>query len=512
MNSKIEQKKIDSNLKLIVKSSFIIFIGLFLSKIFTYLYRIIIARNFGPEVYGLFSIAIMILGWFVLFGSLGFSEGLIRYLSWYRGKKDYKRIKYLFNITILINLFIGIISAIILYSFSEFIAINIFHNGDLIIFLKIFSFLIPVYLLSNILLSVLQAFERIQWYSFIVNVLQNIIKLLALIILIFFGIGSNSIIFSYFLGYLAILIFSYFICRHKTPEIFGLYNLKPREKTKTFKEFYSYSWPLLFTVAISEIFFWADSFFIGYFNGAADVGFYNVAVSIVLLLMIVPELFLKLFFPLITKEYSKNNHEIVKQLSQQVGKWIFVLNIPLFLIMFLFPGVIINVLFGSEYLVASNALKILSLGTLVSSSLIWIYNNLLSMAGKTKLLFINLLFASILNIFLNIFLIPKYGITGAAIATTISKILLGIVLFVEVKIYLSIIPFRRKLIRILIIAFLLGIILSYISRSIIINFMSLMLVGIFFILSYSFLILITKSLDKNDFMILKIIKRKILWT
>ena len=228
--------------------------------------------------------------------------------------------------------------------------------------------------------------------------------------------------------------------------------------------------------------------------------------------MIVPELFLKLFFPLITKEYSKNNHEIVKQLSQQVGKWIFVLNIPLFLIMFLFPGVIINVLFGSEYLVASNALKILSLGTLVSSSLIWIYNNLLSMAGKTKLLFINLLFASILNIFLNIFLIPKYGITGAAIATTISKILLGIVLFVEVKIYLSIIPFRRKLIRILIIAFLLGIILSYISRSIIINFMSLMLVGIFFILSYSFLILITKSLDKNDFMILKIIKRKILWT
>ena len=52
----------DSNLKLIAKSSVIVFAGIFLSKIFTYLYRIIIAREFGPEAYGLFSLALVISG------------------------------------------------------------------------------------------------------------------------------------------------------------------------------------------------------------------------------------------------------------------------------------------------------------------------------------------------------------------------------------------------------------------------------------------------------------------
>ena len=85
---KNEQKEIDKDLKLLAKSSIVIFAGIFFAKIFTYLYRIIIARNFGPEVYGLFSLAIMILGFFVAFSSLGLSEGLLRYISFYRGKKQ----------------------------------------------------------------------------------------------------------------------------------------------------------------------------------------------------------------------------------------------------------------------------------------------------------------------------------------------------------------------------------------------------------------------------------------
>ena len=61
------ETEINSGLKLIAKSSAIMFIGIFLSKVLTYLYRIIIARNYSPEIYGLFSLSIMIAGWFVVF-------------------------------------------------------------------------------------------------------------------------------------------------------------------------------------------------------------------------------------------------------------------------------------------------------------------------------------------------------------------------------------------------------------------------------------------------------------
>ena len=66
MNKK-DAKEVNQGLKILAKSSIIVFIGIFLSKILIYIYRIIIARNFGPEVYGLFSLAIIIMGWFLFF-------------------------------------------------------------------------------------------------------------------------------------------------------------------------------------------------------------------------------------------------------------------------------------------------------------------------------------------------------------------------------------------------------------------------------------------------------------
>ena len=61
-----ENKDISSHLKVIAKTSLIVFVGLLVSKILTYLYRIIIARYFGPEIYGLFSLALTIVSLFII--------------------------------------------------------------------------------------------------------------------------------------------------------------------------------------------------------------------------------------------------------------------------------------------------------------------------------------------------------------------------------------------------------------------------------------------------------------
>ena len=83
-----ENKQFEKSLLLIVTSSSIFLIGLILSKIFSYVYQIIIARIFGPETFGLFYLSTMIVGLLGAFASLGLLEGLLRYISFYRGKKD----------------------------------------------------------------------------------------------------------------------------------------------------------------------------------------------------------------------------------------------------------------------------------------------------------------------------------------------------------------------------------------------------------------------------------------
>lgn len=516
MKGENNEQEINKGLKLIVKSSFVVFITLFLSKIISYAYRIVLARYYGPEIYGLFSLAIMVLGWFVAFSSFGLTDGLLRYIPWYRGKKKYKEIKHILRISTIVLVSSGIFSAIILFLFSEYIAINFFHSPELIIFLKIFSLLIPISLFANMSLSILQAFEKISWHSFILNVFQNLVKVVSIILLIFLGFKTNAIIFSYFLGIFSMLLISFFVCKYKIPEIFGKYELENSAKNKISKEFFSYSWPLMLAGIISNVLLWIDSFALGYFKGPLEVGLYNAAIPLVVLIRFAPELFLKLFFPFVTKEFARKNFQVVKQISKQVGKWIFILNLPLFFIILLFPGEIINLLFGAEYVFAKTALQVLAIGSF-AISFVFISYNLLSMAGKSKLILIDTLLASIFNIVLNIFLIPKpfifgwdnsLGILGAALATTIVNIFLTIAVFFQAKYYTSIIPVRKKMLKIFFIFLFPLFLLIFIKKYIIFNLISLAFLWIFFFLLYYLLIFITGCLDKNDFMILRSLRAK----
>ncbi len=216
-----EEETVNRGLKLIAKSSVVVFIGMVLSKIFVYLYRIIIARNFGPEVYGLFALSIMLLGWFRLISGLGIKQGLLRHISLLRGKKEKEKIQSLLKISFFILIGTSILSGILLFSFSELIALEIFSNANLVIFLRIFSIAIPIAVLGEALLSVLRAYEKIAWFSFIANILGNFVKLILLILLVILGMNSNSVPVSYLIGAFLMLIVAYLVCKITLSEIFN---------------------------------------------------------------------------------------------------------------------------------------------------------------------------------------------------------------------------------------------------------------------------------------------------
>lgn len=500
--------KLDNSLKKLAKTSIIVLVALLLSKVFTYLYRIIIARYFGPEFYGLFSLAFMIIGFFVAFFSFGISEGLLRFISLYKGKEEINKIKYIFKFSIILLFFSSIVSALILFFIAEFISLSIFHNPNLTVFLKFFSILVPLWIFSNLFLATIRAYEKIAWHSFILNILDNGVKLLFLIIFIFIGIKTNAIIFSFILGFLAMFIVSYFVLKYSISEIFEKGSLTKSLKNRIRSDLFSYSWPLLFLSFLYLIFTWIDTFVIGYFQGAVEVGFYNAAIPIALLLNFAPDIFMQLFFPLITREFARKNMKLIKELSKQIGKWIFIINLPIFLIFLLFPGTIINFLFGPQYLVAENALRFLSIGVFLSATA-RVSHYLISMKGKSKILLFNVIIISIVNIILNIILVPKYGISGAAFATMISYILLNLFLIIEAKKYTSIIPLKNKMIKIFLLTIpFVGIVLFLKSLFKINILVSILLIFLFFF-SYIILLLTMNCLDRNDFMILKTIKHRL---
>jgi O-antigen/teichoic acid export membrane protein len=85
----------------------------------------------------------------------------------------------------------------------------------------------------------------------------------------------------------------------------------------------------------------------------------------------------------------------------------------------LFSGFLIPLIFGAKYAGAVFPLQILTI-FLVSRSFLIFLNQFLDYQGLAKKRFFNSLISMVLNIILNMLLIPKYGAVGASIATSIA--------------------------------------------------------------------------------------------
>lgn len=513
----MEHKEFITNLKGLVGAASIVLIALATSKFLTYVFRVIVARYYGPEVYGMFSLGMMALGFFMTLSILGFSDGLARFISLYRGKRDINKIRYIFRASIKTLAVSSIVSAALIYFSSDYLAIEIFKNPELSAFLKIFAIAVPIGAVSSPLLSSLRAYEKITAFSLLYNVSQNVARILFLAVLILLGAGNITVALSYVAGYLATFVLSFYTVKAITPEVLEKPKLDRKKKRETFNSLISYSLPLVVSSMVFVFLTWTDSFLVGYFKGTEAVGIYNAAVPIAALLAIATEIFVQLFFPLINKEYAMNKKTMVKNLSKQVAKWILIINAPLFILLFLFPGTAINILFGPEYLPALHSLRILIFGTLLLSFLS-ISQHLISMVGKSKIILLDIILATILNIVLNILLIPKgtilsldnsQGLTGASLSTTISYIFLSLLLLIQSKYYLHIIPLRRKMLNALLSILPALILLSLMKMYVPINAITATALSIIFLILYIISLFILRALDKDDMEIISSIIKKL---
>ena len=500
-----------NSLKLIAGSSLIVLIAIISSKLISYVYKILVARVFGPEAYGLFSLGLIILGVFMALATLGLADGLLRYVSFYRGKEEFGKIKFLINKSFKIMFIGSIISVIILMLLADIIAVYIFHNPELAYYLRILAISLPFGVFSGALLAIIRAFENIKAYAFLMNFLQNFLKVAFLAILIFAGWKGDAILFSYVLAYIALAISAYLIYKKQVSAVYSKADrdLTRSERKNVTKDLFVYSWPLTFSGMVLALFFWTDSLLLGFFTNANDVGIYSAAITIVGLFSISQDIFMQIFVPIVSKNLSMGKKELIRDITKQISKWILLLNIPLFIALFFFPETIINILFGEQYLGATSALRILAVGG-IFIGFTNLFVSLINIKGGTKRVLVIFLLFSILNAILDIILIPIYGIVGAAIATTITWFLFAIVLVINIKKSYGFYPLNKTFIKIIGVSFIPSVLFYILSGMFKHSLTNLIALGVSFVLVYLLLILLTKCLDRNDLDIITAAKNRVM--
>ena len=246
---------------------------------------------------------------------------------------------------------------------------------------------------------------------------------------------------------------------------------------------------------------------LGYYKGSEVVGLYNSASPIAKLLPIF--LYSASFFyvPLASSFYARGKLSEMGRIYQILTKWIFLLTLPLFALIFLFPEAVIVVFFGEKYIPAAPTLEILAIGFMFHI-LLGLNGWSLIIIGESRFISLSTFIASISNVILNTMLIPQYGAIGAAIATSVSyfvsNLLNSIKLYQKTRIH----PFSWNYVKPLIISFiLLGMIKVF--HLDVPNIWYAIPILIAFLIVYLFLILLSRSIDKEDIDLLITIEKKI---
>ncbi len=111
--------------------------------------------------------------------------------------------------------------------------------------------------------------------------------------------------------------------------------------------------------------------------------------------------------------------------------------IPLAFMMFSFSDLVINVFFGRSYIPAANAMKILSIG-MIFATISVTGSNFFSGIGKPQITSKMVYSAAIFNFIANLILIPILGIIGAAIATSLSYLIMMAIGLINIRKFIRI--------------------------------------------------------------------------
>lgn len=187
------------------------------------------------------------------------------------------------------------------------------------------------------------------------------------------------------------------------------------------------AFPLSVVAGFQLINIYADIILLGLMRTDEEVGVYRVAVQLAGLVVFGLFAINQVLHPHFAKLHSIGDKEKLQRLVTVSAKIILAFAMPPVLLLVFAGAPILKLLFGEEYMTGACALGILAIGQL-SNAAFGSVGALLNMTGHEKDTMRGMMIAAGVNIFLNILLIPTFGMAGAASATAVSLVVWNVVL------------------------------------------------------------------------------------
>lgn len=180
-------------------------------------------------------------------------------------------------------------------------------------------------------------------------------------------------------------------------------------------------WPLGFIAAAQVINTRADTLLLGILGDPESVGIYQVAVQGAQIVVLGLGAINLVVAPHFSSLHSQGKKRLLQRLVTLSARAIVLSTLPVVIVLVFAGSFAIRLVFGPEYQSAYLPMVILAAGQLANAGFGSVAM-LLNMTGNERATARGLVLASLLNIILNLLLIPGFGMVGASLATALSLI------------------------------------------------------------------------------------------
>ncbi|MBE0417798.1 MAG: flippase [Coriobacteriia bacterium] len=369
---------------------------------------VLLARSLGPEGNGLYALALLLPTTMAQLLNLGVASANIYYVG--RGEVLLARA---LRATTRLGLILGLTGLLIAPLVVHFRGAEWFPGVPTTLMWVAFA-AYPIGLFQGYYVTLLTAVKDFRRFNRTLAIMPFVTILLAAFFIFVLGLGVAGAVLAYLIGQLSGTIMSRVSLRThlEVPE-----DARGPESWWTYgRRCIQYGWKAHLSNILAFVNYRADVFLVNIFLNPALVGIYFVAVQVAERLWLPSKILSTVLLPRMAETHAKEGMADLTPIMSRLVLWT---TVAICLFIAVVAGPVVRVLFGDAYMGAIPPLLWLLPGIALASSARIVANDF---AARGHPEWNSMLSAAILvvNIAANIVLIPRYGINGAAIATTIS--------------------------------------------------------------------------------------------
>jgi len=430
-----------------LRGSSLLLVGRFLSKGVNFVIQVLIVGYLSKSTYGAFTYALAYVDSGEVAATFGLDRAVTRFAPIYQERRDYGRFFGLLLMVLATVLGLSLSIALLFSALGHRLTGSFIQDPQAAQLLGILVFLVPVQAFDTLLTGVFAVFASPRAIFFRKNVLAPGLRLAVVVLLMLTGSGATFLSMGYVgAGLLGLGIYALALVRLIRAE--GLLaHFQWRAIQFPAREVLAFTLPLLSSDLVYVVTHWLDAFLLGYFHGTTEVAALRAVQPAAKLNTLVLASFGLLYTPLAARLFARGDRQGVNQLYWSNASWTAVMTFPVFALTFALAGPLTLALYGERYESSALILALLAFGYYFSAALG--QNGLtLKVYGRVRFIVIINVLSVLVNVAVNLVLIPRYGALGAAVGSCATMVAFNLLKQAGLRLGTGINPFDAHYMRV----------------------------------------------------------------